>query len=58
MNIEARAPEKSIPAPAPRDIDSDGESEAYRALDRTREALTAQFTAGISPTAMSLALFD
>jgi polyhydroxyalkanoate synthase len=58
MNIETRVPAKGAPAAVPPNDDADGESEAYRALDRTREALTAQITAGISPMALSLALFD
>ncbi len=32
--------------------------EGFRAFDRMREALTAQWTAGISPFALSVALFD
>jgi hypothetical protein len=32
--------------------------EVYRAIDRTREALTAQATAGFSPLSLSLAYFD
>ncbi|WLS00789.1 PHA/PHB synthase family protein [Shinella sumterensis] len=32
--------------------------EAYRAIDRTREALSARMTGGLSPTALALALFD
>ena len=34
------------------------EGEAFRALDRMRVAMTAPFTAGLSPAALSLALFD
>src|SRR6516164_9563043 len=32
--------------------------ESFRALDRMREALTAQWTAGLSPTSLALAYFD
>ena len=33
-------------------------TEAYRAMDRMREALTAQMTGGMSPASLALALFD
>jgi polyhydroxyalkanoate synthase len=39
-------------------IDEGAGIEAFRAMDRTREALTGQITAGISPAALALALFD
>jgi polyhydroxyalkanoate synthase len=45
------------PAPLPRAEESVGE-EAFRSLDRMREALTAQTTGGISPAALALAFFD
>lgn len=47
----------SPPAPATH-IDDDTSFEAFRALDRTRIALTAQATGGLSPTALGLAFFD
>jgi polyhydroxyalkanoate synthase subunit PhaC len=58
MNIEMRVPAKSTAVPTPPSADIDGGNEAYRAFDRTREALTAQLTGGISPAAITLALFD
>ncbi|MFN4283134.1 MAG: PHA/PHB synthase family protein [Alphaproteobacteria bacterium] len=36
----------------------DTKTEAYRAIDRMREALSAKATGGLSPAAISLALFD
>ena len=42
------------PVPVPEELGS----EAYRAIDRMREALTARMSAGLSPTALSLALYD
>lgn len=50
-------------APPPRPIppmhrDDGRGSEAYRAIDRMREALTGYATAGLSPTSLALALFD
>lgn len=41
----------------PLEIESVG-TEAYRAIDRMREALTAQATAGLSPSSLALAFFD
>lgn len=38
--------------------DHDARMEAYRALDRLREARIAQLTDGLSPAALTLALFD
>ena len=42
----------------PGGYDHDARMEAYRALDRLREACTARLTAGLSPAALTLALFD
>ncbi len=47
----------SIPPPLWR-RDARDEREAFRALDRTSDALTAQMTGGISPAALALAGFD
>jgi len=33
-------------------------SETFRAIDRMREAATAQWTAGLSPASLALAFFD
>jgi len=51
------ATSKSPPARLPRMEESVG-SEAFRAIDRMREALTAQSTAGLSPASLALAFFD
>jgi len=45
------------PAPLPPMDESVG-SEAFRAIDRMREAATAQWTAGLSPASLALAFFD
>lgn len=48
-------------APAPATLLREEESlglEAFKAIDRTRAAFTAQLTGGISPAAMALAMFD
>lgn len=45
------------PAPLPRVEESVG-IEAFRAMDRMREALTGQATGGVSPVALALAYFD
>lgn len=45
------------PPPSPKN-DEDVGIEAFRAIDRMREALAAQLTAGISPAALALAFFD
>jgi polyhydroxyalkanoate synthase len=42
----------------PMTIDDSVSTEAYRAIDRMREALSAQMTGGISPAALTLAFFD
>jgi polyhydroxyalkanoate synthase len=47
------------PAPAfPTGRDESVSSEAFRAIDRMREALTARATSGVSPNSLALALFD
>ncbi|MDC7785422.1 alpha/beta fold hydrolase [Rhodoplanes sp. TEM] len=50
-------PARPAPAP-PAPIAEDGSFEAFRALDRTRLALMAQATGGLSPAALALAFFD
>lgn len=42
----------------PRALDESSGSEAYRAIDRMREALSAQLTGGLSPASLALALID
>jgi polyhydroxyalkanoate synthase len=49
-NLPATIP----PIPVPEELGS----EAYRAIDRMREAVTARYSAGLSPTALSMALYD
>ena len=44
-------------APLP-PIDESVGRESFRAIDRMREALTAQWTAGLSPASLALAFFD
>jgi polyhydroxyalkanoate synthase len=51
------APNQIRPAPLP-PIDESVGSESFRAIDRMREALTAQWTAGLSPASLALAFFD
>ncbi|CAH1653629.1 Polyhydroxyalkanoic acid synthase [Chelatococcus asaccharovorans] len=51
------APASSAMTRAPHRPDG-GEDEVFKAVDRMREALTAQLTGGLSPAAMALALFD
>jgi polyhydroxyalkanoate synthase len=60
MNVApaaALAPRKDTPHAHPQRDDSLG-SEAYRSIDRMREALTAQASGGISPASLALAMFD
>ncbi|MBK5960044.1 poly-beta-hydroxybutyrate polymerase [Rhodoplanes elegans] len=52
------APARRPPPPASAAMDDDGSFEAFRALDRTRLALMAQATGGMSPAAMALAFLD
>lgn len=48
-----------IPHPAPLAQDHEApEGEAFKVIDRMREALGAQLTGGLSPAALALALFD
>jgi polyhydroxyalkanoate synthase len=42
----------------PRAIDESVSSEAYRAIDQMREALSAHLTGGLSPASLALALID
>lgn len=51
------APSDVRPAPLPPTDESVGR-ESFRAIDRMREALTAQWTAGLSPASLALAYFD
>jgi polyhydroxyalkanoate synthase subunit PhaC len=51
------APNEIPPVPLP-PIDESVGSESFRAIDRMREALTAQWTAGLSPASLALASFD
>ena len=51
------APSDVRPAPLPPMDESVGR-ESFRAIDRMREALTAQWTAGLSPASLALAYFD
>jgi polyhydroxyalkanoate synthase subunit PhaC len=51
------APNEIRPAPLP-PIDESVGSESFRAIDRMREAFTAQWTAGLSPASLALAFFD
>jgi len=46
-----------LPLPLP-DRDDDAGSEAFRSLDRMREALAAQMTGGLSPASLAMAMFD
>ncbi len=55
MNAKPLAPPLNVP-PIPAD-ESLGR-EAFRSIDRMREALAAQFTGGLSPAALALASFD
>jgi polyhydroxyalkanoate synthase len=60
MNIApaaALSPPKELPHTHPHREDALG-NEAFRAIDRMREALTAQFSGGISPASLALAMFD
>lgn len=57
VSSAALAPAKEqVPAPPHRD-DALG-TEAFRSIDRMREALTGQFSGGLSPSALTLAMFD
>ncbi|MDP3256725.1 alpha/beta hydrolase [Bosea sp. (in: a-proteobacteria)] len=55
-------PASSFPRPVPASpVPAEGEAlglEAFRSIDRMREALSAQFTGGLSPQALALAFFD
>lgn len=53
----AGAPASTQPRP-PAKLDESIGDEAFRALDRMREALTAQMTGGLSPTSLALAFID
>ncbi len=57
MSLPASSPPGSASAPSPWDSHSVN-SEAFRAIDRMREALTGRATGGISPASITLALFD
>ena len=55
------APKSSRPLPhppPPLQHDDQTAGEPYRTIDRIREALTAQVSAGLSPASLALALFD
>ncbi|RPI42437.1 MAG: poly-beta-hydroxybutyrate polymerase, partial [Betaproteobacteria bacterium] len=49
---------RRIPGPPTPELDSGLGIEAFRAIDRMREALAGQFTAGLSPAALALAFYD
>lgn len=55
-------PASSLPQPVPASpVPGEGETlglEAFHSIDRMREALSAQFTGGLSPQALALAFFD
>src|SRR6516164_10247999 len=51
------ATKENRPAPLP-PIDESVGRESFRAVDRMREAFTAQWTAGLSPASLALAFFD
>ena len=52
-------PTAPLPAAGPvRRAEEDIGLEAFRAIDRMREALLAQFTGGLSPASLTLAYFD
>jgi polyhydroxyalkanoate synthase len=46
---------RSVPAPP---VDEPVGSETFHTIDRMREALTSQFSGGVSPAALALAMFD
>jgi len=46
------------PAPPPPCVEESVGTEAFRSIDRMREALTAQSTGGLSPASVSMAFFD
>ena len=50
--------DESDPAASLPPVEESVGSEAFRAIDRMREALTAQSTGGISPASLALAFFD
>lgn len=54
------SPQKRTPSPASpiANVDHGLTAEGFRAIDRMREALTAQMTGGVSPASLALALFD
>jgi polyhydroxyalkanoate synthase len=57
MNIEARpAASDTLQSSSPPQYESS--AEAYRTIDRVREALTGQMSGGISPAALAVAMFD
>lgn len=50
---------QAIPHPAPLAQDHEApEGEAFKVIDRMREAMSAQLTGGLSPAALALAFFD
>jgi polyhydroxyalkanoate synthase len=53
--VPATKENRSAPLPP---IDESVGRESFRAIDRMREALTAQWTTGLSPTSLALAFFD
>jgi polyhydroxyalkanoate synthase len=58
MRRELAPPTNQIrPAPLP-PVDESVGRESLRAIDRIREAFTAQWTAGLSPASIALAFFD
>ena len=57
MNIEAR-PAASDTLQSSSLLQYESSAEAYRTIDRVREALTGQMSGGISPAAFAMAMFD
>ena len=55
MREKTESPRPALAGPDP---DEGLGSEAFRAIDRMREALSAKMTGGISPAAVALAYFD
>src|SRR6516225_4949282 len=66
MRCEGRSPMRRELVPATNEIqpsplpplDESVGRESFRAIDRMRDALTAQWTAGLSPASLALAFFD
>lgn len=55
MNVRPHIPASDVPPIA---TDPGVGREAFRSIDRMREALSAQITGGLSPAALMLASFD